>query len=170
MILAGIEHAEQNLGVAPDHRQRLQRLRRERRNAEYDDSAWQGRRSPISIQQMLDKAGVDAGTAVTQALDTYVGQHGTPERRLPQLLFGKRAIAFTRQTNAILTGGPVIEPIGTVDLVLVKQVSQTLGQLVAFAAVAVIGEKALQRRECRLRQQLRQQPHQSPEQGLLVQW
>ena len=170
MILTGIEYAEQNLGVASDDRQRFQCLRRERRNAEYDDPARQGRRSPISAEQMLDKAWVDAGAAVTQALDAYIRQHGTPERGLPQFLFGKRAIAFTRQTDAVLTGGPVIEPIGTVDLVLVKQVSQTLGQLVAFAAVAVIGEKALQRRECRLRQQLGQQPHQSPEQGLLVQW
>ena len=59
-------------------------------------------------------------------------------------------------------GSPVFEPIGAVDLILVEQVSQALGELVAFAQIGVVGQKTLQRFEVRLIDKLRKQAHEAP--------
>jgi len=59
-------------------------------------------------------------------------------------------------------GGPIFQPVGAVDLVLVEQVGQSLGELVAFAQVGVVREEALQRLEVRLIDQLGEQAHQAP--------
>lgn len=69
----------------------------------------------------------------------------------------------------MVAGSPVLEPVGAVDLVLVEQVSQALCQLVAFAQVAVVGEKAPQWLEVGAFDQLREQTHEAPSQGRLVQ-
>ncbi|MNV48421.1 hypothetical protein D3C71_1403250 [compost metagenome] len=67
---------------------------------------------------------------------------------------------------------PVFEPVGSVHLVLVEQIRQTLSQLIALAQIGVMGQETLQRLEVRLIDQLRQQAHQTPgqwgfiEQGL----
>src|SRR5450830_1747223 len=60
--------------------------------------------------------------------------------------------------------GPIFQPVGAVDLILVEQVSQSLSELVAFAQVAVVCEEALQRLEVRLIDQLGEQAHQAPSQ------
>ena len=65
--------------------------------------------------------------------------------------------------------GPLRQPVGPVHLVLVQQVGQSLGQLVAFAQVLVLRQKALQRGEGRFLQQPGQQAHQAPGQRLGVQ-
>ncbi len=57
---------------------------------------------------------------------------------------------------------PVFEPVGSVHLVLVEQIRQTLSQLITFAQVGVMGQESLQRLEVRLVDQLRQQAHQAP--------
>ena len=51
--------------------------------------------------------------------------------------------------------GPIFQPIGAIDLVLVKQVRQALGELVAFAQIGVVREEALQRLKVRLIDKLR---------------
>ncbi|MNG14832.1 hypothetical protein D3C84_986190 [compost metagenome] len=66
------------------------------------------------------------------------------------------------------TGGPVFEPVGTIDLVLVEQVGQALGKLVALAQVTVVSQEALQGLEMRLVDHLRQQTHQTPGQWCLI--
>src|SRR5450830_719224 len=60
--------------------------------------------------------------------------------------------------------GPIFQPVGAVDLILVEQVSQSLSELVAFAQVGVVREEALQRLEVRLIDQLGDQAHQAPSQ------
>ncbi|MNN82428.1 hypothetical protein D3C81_1993630 [compost metagenome] len=68
----------------------------------------------------------------------------------------------------MLARRPVLEPIGAVDLVLVKQVGQPLGELVTLAQVAVVGKEAPQRFEMRSLDQGWQQAHQAPGQRGLV--
>ncbi|MNR17837.1 hypothetical protein D3C85_1345240 [compost metagenome] len=65
-------------------------------------------------------------------------------------------------------GGPVLEPVGPIHLILVEQVGKAFGQLVALAQVAVVGEKALQGLEVRFVDDFRQQAHQTPGQWRLV--
>jgi len=62
----------------------------------------------------------------------------------------------------VAAGGPVLQPVGTIDLVLVEQVSQTFRELVAFTQVRVVRQKALQWLEVRLINELRKQAHQAP--------
>ncbi|VVN39783.1 hypothetical protein PS645_05335 [Pseudomonas fluorescens] len=57
---------------------------------------------------------------------------------------------------------PVFEPVSPVDLILVEQVSQALGELIAFTQIGVIRKEALQGFEVRLIDQLRQQTHEAP--------
>ena len=65
-------------------------------------------------------------------------------------------------------GGPIFQPVCPVYLILVIQVCEAFGQLIAFAQVTVIREEALQRLEMRLVDQLRQQAHEPPCQRCLV--
>jgi hypothetical protein len=76
-----------------------------------------------------------------------------------------RVAAGTAQLVPVL--GPVGQPIGAVDLVLVVQVGQALGQLQAALGVAILQEVA-QRFEFFLLQQLGQQAHQAPGERILV--
>lgn len=64
---------------------------------------------------------------------------------------------------------PIRQPVGAIDLVLIEQIGQALGQLVALAQVLIISKEAAQRSERLLGQQARQQPHQTPGQRCLVQ-
>ena len=168
VVLTGVEHAEQHLREAADHRQRLQRLRRQRRDTEYDHPPRQAGWPAVTVEQALDKARMDARPAVAQAFGTHVDQHRAPERRLPAFLVIQRPRAGTRQADMVAPGGPVIQPVGAVNLILVEQVGQPHRQLVTLAAIVVIGEKAFKRGEIGLILQCGQQPHQPPGQRLLV--
>ena len=169
VILAGVEHRQQYLTVAPDHRQRLQRLRRQGRDAEHHHPPGQHDRTLFDTQHMLDKTRMDTGAAVTQPLGTDIRQHRPPQRRLPALLVIQWTQALPGQADAVLPGGPVVQPVSPVHLILVKQIRQPLGQLIALAAIRIIRQKALQRGKLGLLRQGWQQPHQPPAQRLLVQ-
>ncbi len=78
-------------------------------------------------------------------------------------------LAFTAGgVEDVLASGPVLEPVGAVDLILVEQVGQALGELVTLAQVAVVGEEASQRLEMGTFDQSREQTHQTPGQRCLV--
>ncbi len=64
--------------------------------------------------------------------------------------------------------GPVLQPVSPVNLILVEQIGQAFGQLIALAQISVVGQEALQRFEVRLIDQRRQQAHQAPGQRGLV--
>ncbi|CNL15872.1 Uncharacterised protein [Mycobacterium tuberculosis] len=58
---------------------------------------------------------------------------------------------FTATIAQLVTArGPIFQPIGAIDLVLVEEVRQALGELVAFAQIGVVREEALQRLKVRL--------------------
>ena len=78
VVLARVEHRQQYLAEAPDGRQRLKSLRRERGDTEYHHPTWQSCRALIDAQQMIHKARMDARATVTQPLGTYIRQYRTP--------------------------------------------------------------------------------------------
>ena len=168
VVLTGVEHAKQHLREAADHRQRLQRLRRQRRDTKYDHPPRQAGWPAVTVEQVLDKTRMDARPAVAQTFSAHIHQHRAPERRLPAFLVIQRPRAGSRQADMVAPGGPVVEPVGAVNLILVEQVGQPHRQLVTLAAIVVIGEKAFKRGEVGLILQCGQQPHQPPGQRLLV--
>ena len=168
MVAARIVHAQQHLTVPRQRCQRLQALRRHRRNTKHHHAARQPGRRLRRIGPEIQKLLVHGGTAGLHAGSAHILQQITPERRLPLLLGRQRRTAATGAAQHIPARGPVFQPIGAVDLVLVEHVGNTLGQLVALALVAVVQQKALQSGKSRLLQQRRQQAHQPPGERLLV--
>ena len=110
-----------------------------------------------------------AGATFGQVLRADIRQQGAPQRGLPARIALQWPLTTARGAQAVLSAGPVRQPVGTVDLILVEQIGQALGQLVALAQILVIGEKAAQGRKRLLGQQARQQAHQAPGQRRLVQ-
>ncbi len=109
-----------------------------------------------------------AGTALRHALLANVLQQCAPQLGLPAVARGQ-CLAFTAGgVEDVLASGPVLEPVGSVYLILVVQVGQALGELIALAQVAVVGEEASQRLEMRAFDQGREQAHQTPGQRCLV--
>ena len=168
VMAAGVVHAEQHLAEARQRAERFQRLGRQRGNAEHDDPARQAARRLVRFAQPGEEAPVHAGAALRQALGTHVGEQRAPQFGLPALLLGQRHDLAAGLAQLVAAGGPVLQPVGAVDLVLVEQVGQALGQLVALAQVIVLGEEAAQRSEAVALQQRRQQAHQPPGQRALV--
>ena len=77
-----------------------------------------------------------------------------------------------RIPQPIVPMGPILQPVGPVDLILVEQVSQLGCQLMQTAQLRILFQKTPQRLEDRLRlrpcHQRGQQPHQSPGQQILA--
>ena len=67
------------------------------------------------------------------------------------------------------TRRPVFEPVGPIDLILVKQVREPFRQLIALAQIGVVSQEALQRFKMWLVNQRRKQAHQTPGERCLVQ-
>lgn len=125
-------------------------------------------RRRLERAQALDEAQVHAGAAGGQRLAADVLEQGAPQRRLPAHRLVQRPRAVARGAQLVAALGPVGQPVGAVHLVLVEQVGQALGQLVALAQVGVVGEEAAQRGERLALQKARQQAHQPPGQRRLV--
>ena len=169
VVLAGIEHAEQHLAEPADGGQRLQHLRRQGRDTEDDDPPRQARGPFIQLGEAPDEAGMDTGAAVCQPGRTDILQQRTPQCWLPAIGPLQQFDAVAGMANLIAPLGPVTQPVGAVNLILVKQVSQSLGQLIALAAILVVGQEALQGFEYGLVHHRWQQAHQPPGQRRLVQ-
>ncbi len=95
-------------------------------------------------------------------------EHAAPEFGLPELVFAQRIMpsGFAQQ---VAPGGPVLQPVGAVDLVLVKQVGQAAGQL-QQAVRLVASQETRHGLEHRVLQTARQQSHQPPGHGQFVEW
>ncbi len=144
VMATGVVHAEQHLGEARHGRQRLQRLGRQRGNTEYHHPPRQPGRARLQLAQALDEARMYPGAAAGQLLGADIFQQRAPQRRLPAHRFVQRPRAVARGAQLVAAFGPVRQPVGAVDLVLIEQIGQALGQLVALAQVGVVGEKAPQ--------------------------
>ena len=174
--LAGVEQTQHHLADAGQGGQHLQGLLGQRRNAEHHDTRryfrGAGRLALFDLAGQLLGGPLEAlvhGAAVTVAL---VGRQGVadpaPQCRLPALVIGDLCDTVTGQGEHIVPGLPGGEPVGAIDLVLIEQVSQALGQLVTLALLIVLAQVARQRLEQRVVQGFGQQLHQVPAQATLV--
>ena len=168
VVLAGVVDAEQHLAHPRHPLQRLQRLLGQGGDPEDHHPARQPGRALRQPGGGLAEAGVDGRAAGGRRLRREVGEQGAPQRRLPGLVRRHGAALAAGVRDLVAALGPGGQPVGAVDLVLVQEVGQAAGQLVAFAAVGVVGEEAGQGGEGRLPGQVRQEPHEAPGQRLLV--
>ena len=97
-----------------------------------------------------------------------VRQQGAPQGGLPALFRRQGAAVAAGIDKDVRPGGPGRQPVGAIDLVLVIEVREALGELKALAPVRVHRQEACQGLVLRPGQDLRQQPHQSPDQARLV--
>ena len=133
--LAGIRHRQQHLRPLRQCGQRLQRLPRQVAVAEEHDAARQRLARRLARVHRLDEAPVHiaahrAATGGIQPLDQPVPQPG-----LPALVVGQRFGDPVAADEVLAAAAPGIEPVGAVELVLVEQVGQPLGELQAAAEV-----------------------------------
>ena len=79
---------------------------------------------------------------------TDIVQQQPPQSRLPALVGGQRSAAGTQRiVQFVATVLPVVQPVGAIDLVLVEQVGDTGGQLMALSPVRIVAEEIAQRSE-----------------------
>ncbi|MNP18141.1 hypothetical protein D3C76_1106010 [compost metagenome] len=168
VVAAWVVYAQQYLTETRQACQRFQGLGRQRRDTEHDHPRWQPCRRLLQAVDALDETLVYPGAALRHALLANILQQCSPQLGLPAVAWRQNFALAAGRVDDVLATGPVLEPIGTVDLVLVEQVGQALGELVALAQVTVIGEEAPQWLEMRALDERWQQAHQPPGQGCLV--
>ena len=172
IMLAGVMRHQHHLAMPAQRRQRFNHLLRQRRNAKHYQPAWQAGGPGGQAHQGIDKLAVNAGAARrVAALCGNIRQQRPPQGWLPVLVGGNRpagrGIGYLAQL--VCAGLPVQQPVGTVYLVLVKQLGQLARQLVALAPVAIVAQKMLQWGKHRLILQGGQQAQDAPDQRLPVQ-
>lgn len=131
-------------------------------------AARQGAGEVIGLVQPGQHLAMQLRPQGAQGARPHRGQQRAPQQRLPGLI-GRQLHGLTMAVAQHVPAlRPVAQPIGPVDLVLVQQVGQTLGQLQQALGVVVV-QKAGHRRKARLQGQIRQKAHQAPGQRGLVQ-
>ncbi|MNP28458.1 hypothetical protein D3C76_1214220 [compost metagenome] len=161
-------HAQQHLAETRQARQCFQGLGWQRGDTKHDHPGWQPCGGPLQAVDTFDEALMHPGAALRHTLLANILQQCPPQLGLPTVAWGQRFALAAGGVEDVFSCGPVLEPVGAVDLVLVKQVGQPLRELVTLAQVAVIDEKAPQRLEMRALDQGWQQAHQAPGQRGLV--
>ena len=140
-------HAHQHLTPAPQGRQHLQRLAGHGRDPE-DHHAARQPGGPFGIGRCagIDETLVDRGAIVPGCSRTDISQQLPPEQRLPSRIFRQGPVGLIRQRRPrrirsvqrrlaawtdpmripqpIVPVGPILQPVGPVDLILVEQVGQ----------------------------------------------
>ena len=172
---AGVGHGHQHLAVRRQGGNGLQRLVRDVGGAEQHHAARQAGETlrGSRLRQGLEKTLLQHGARTALLVGLQGAQHGAPERGLP-LLVGRHGAGGARAAvlgaaQTVVALGPVLQPVAPVDLVLVQQVGQALGQLQAPRRITCAQERG-HRLEAGLRGQVRQQVHQAPGERQLVQW
>ena len=195
VMATGVLHAHQHLTPAPQGGQHLQRLAGHGRDPEDHHAARQpGGPFGIGRRAGVNEALVDRGAIVPGRPRAHIGQQLPPEQRLPACVFRQGLAGLIRQRpglrfhgvrcldvastepvrvpQPIVPVGPILQPVGPVDLILVEQVSQLGCQLMQTAQLRILFQETPQRLEDRLClrpcHQRGQQPHQSPGQQLLA--
>ena len=170
VILTGVVYAQQHLAETGHGRQGLQGLGRQRGNAKHHHPARQPGRAMFALAQVLDKARMHPGPAAGQFLLAHIGEQGSPQRRLPAHGLIQRHQPPAQTDDFITPLGPTGQPVGPIHLILIEQIRQPLGQLIAFAIIGIVLQKTAERRKYLIGQQTRQQSHQPPGQRRLVEW
>ena len=166
VVTAGIVDRHQDVTVAADGIQCLQRLLRQRRQAEHHHPFRQAARRWRAFAQCRDKPLVDCRPVGMAGAGQLSGQPA-PQLGLPAFTFGqggRTAVAG----DVVVVVFPAGQPVGPVGLVLVVEVGQLVGQLVQAPRVGIGFDKTCQRREYRFVQPGRQLPVQAPAERSLV--
>ncbi len=131
VIAAGIGEQQMDVDVTSQRLQRLQIDRRQRRDATDKDPFGQIFRRAFRLIQRLDKSRIEVG-AVPFRLAQGLGithqiapQCGLPALRLAQPLNGFAAL-------------PAVEPVGTIDQILVEQIGHAGAELKQFTLIAIV--------------------------------
>lgn len=148
VMAAGILYQHQDLTMAAEGRQCLQSLLRQGADTENHQPARQPRRT-LAVAQSGNEGIVNGAAAESGLRFVHVRQYRSPQMCLPALAFRKviEQRPFIGTPQSILSLFPVRQPVRPVDLISVVQVGQSFRQLVAFAAVGVVGQKMTQRAE-----------------------
>ena len=165
---AGIGHRNQHLAVLRNPAQELHQRQRHLAHAKHHHAARQWAHRRLTGLQCAQHPRQQRRAGGGTFMRIELSQHRTPQRRLPLLRGGHGHIRTAGVAQHILPGRPGFQPVGTVDLVLVVQVGQALGELqqaLGFAGAQKVGNGG----EFRQRQALRQQAHQPPDHRRLVQ-
>ena len=128
VVLARVGHSQHHLTVRGQRRQHLQQLPRHVAHAKHRHPPRHGagqRQARLQVRQRPRMQRWAGGLALGII---ECGQHAPPQLGLPKLAFGQR-VRTGRFAQYIESGGPVLQPVRAVNLVLVKQVSQAAGQL-----------------------------------------
>ena len=147
VMATGVLHAHQHLTPAPQGGQHLQRLAGHGRDPEDHHAARQpGGSFGIGRCAGIDETLVDRGAIVPGCPGTDISQQLPPEQRLPSRVFRQGLVGLIRQRRPrrtrsvqrrlaawtdpmripqpIVPVGPILQPVGPVDLILVEQVGQ----------------------------------------------
>ena len=167
VVLARVGHGQQHLAVRGQRRQHVQQLPRHVAHAKHRHASRHRAGQRLARLQVRQRPRMQGRTGGLALGVIQGGQHTAPEFGLPALVFGQfvRACGLAQH---IAPGGPVLQPIRAVDLVLVKQVGQSAGQL-QLAVRLVALQKPSHRLEHRIAQATGQQGHQPPGHGQFVQ-
>ena len=166
VVLARVGHGQQHLAVRGQRRQHLQQLPRhvahaKHRHASRHRAGQRLARLQVGQRPRMQRRAGGLSLAVIQS-----GEHAPPQFGLPQLVFAE-LIMPSGFAQHVAPGGPVLEPIGAVDLVLVKQIGQSAGQLQQPVGL-IAAQKACHGLEHRVLQAAGQQGHQPPGHGQFV--
>lgn len=168
MVLTGVMDAQQHLRELRQRGKGFQGLRRHGRDAEHDHASRQPWRRRIELRHAGDEAAVYPGPALDHAIVAHVGQQRPPQRRLPAILRRQRDRATARGAEHVAPVFPIVQPVGAIDLVLVVQIGEPFGKLMALAHAGVVGQEAAQWQEGLVVQLRRQQAQQPPGQPVAI--
>ena len=167
VVAAGVGHGQQDLAVIRQRRQQLQQLHGHVAHAKHRYARCYRLCRTLPRSQPRQYTLVHGGTGVVTLGFGQRGQHTSPQLGLPQMVLRQRHSAV-HLAAIIGTRGPIVQPVWSVDLILVIQVSQTTGQLQQTVRLIAL-QKTAHRLEDFFVHTLRQQSHQAPGHGQFVQ-
>ena len=129
---AGVGHGQHHLTARRHRGQQRQQTAGNVAHAKHHHTARQVPGNRFTALQLFEHLALQIGAGGAALLGREGAQHRPPQRRLPALVF-RQSKCLTRQAGCrgqfIPPGGPGLQPIGAVVLILVKQVGQLAGQL-----------------------------------------
>ena len=147
-------------------------------HAKHHHATWQPIGKTAANEQLRQHLAVQFGARGAALFGAQGAEQSAPQNGLPKLLAGQGHLLPLRVDQHVFALSPVLQPVGAVVLVLVKQIGQLAGQLQPTGLIvqrhlrgdqqAVRAEVAGHGAKCGLCQQTGQQLHQSPGHGQFV--
>ena len=164
---ARVGHGNQHLAVLGNAAQKLHQRQRHLAHAKHHHAACQRCHGRLPLLQRVQNPRQQGRAGGGALVLIQLRQHLAPQLGLPQLPFGHGHVRATGRAHHILALLPSCQPVGAVNLVLVKQVRQLFSQLQQALRLAG-AQKIGNRLERGIFKTLRQQAHQTPDHGRLI--